>query len=578
LAPDALEKVVDALELRELEAGAWCLREGDDADGLYVALHGRLEVVSAGEPRHELTRGDVFGELALLSGEPRSAGVRAVRDSEVVVLSAEAFGRFVEGDPGAVRQMARVVIRRLLAPASGPTARPVGTLGLLATPDSAGLLAEVARDLTEALAPEGPTVLVDLDAAPARRHRAAWAHDLEADHRFVVYVATPTQGEWFDWCRRQSDRVVVVADAVAGSPSEVASLLRSAGGRAGPGSAAPAAPSSTLLLLVHSPGTARPARTARWLHAVPVGSHLQLRRHHRADTGRVARLCTGRGVGLVLGGGGPRGLAHIGVLQALEDLHVPVDAVGGTSIGALVGSGYALGYDGAECERRTFAAIARAGRLFPPTLPVLSVSSPRKVNQVLEEILARGRAEDCWLPTFAVSANLSRAEVVVHERGPLVHNVRASIAIPGILPPVRSGGDLLVDGGVLDNLPVDVMRSRPGIGTVIAVDVGVDAEMAAPGDYRETASGFGLLADRLVRRGDIARPPTALEIMFRAKDLAARRIQMDLLAHNQPDLLLRPPVLETGMFDFAGARHLIGAAREHAVAELKEHGWDTRDW
>jgi predicted acylesterase/phospholipase RssA len=186
--------------------------------------------------------------------------------------------------------------------------------------------------------------------------------------------------------------------------------------------------------------------------------------------------------------------------------------------------------------------------------------------------------EACWLPYFSVSANLTRAEVVIHDHGPLAAAVRASLSLPGILPPVRSGDDLLVDGGVMNNLPVDVMRAFPGVGTVVAVDVGVGVEMGAPRGYQETPSGWTLLLERLVRGRTAVRTPTALEILFRAKDLAALRNQRDVLAACAPDLLVRPPVAASSMFDFTGSLHLIEEAYHHTLDQLEAGGWDDRDW
>ena len=151
----------------------------------------------------------------------------------------------------------------------------------------------------------------------------------------------------------------------------------------------------------------------------------------------MARLLTGQGLGLVLGGGGPRGFAHLGVMQALDEAGVEVDAVGGTSIGAIMAGLRAMDLDHEARRERATTALVHSGNLFSPTLPVLSLSSARRVRRLLEDPRYFGDVaiEQCWLPYFCVSANLTRAETVVHDRGPMAAAVRASLSLPGVFPP-----------------------------------------------------------------------------------------------------------------------------------------------
>ena len=336
-------------------------------------------------------------------------------------------------------------------------------------------------------------------------------------------------------------------------------------------------------VLVHPPGTERPlaaslpvplasARTLHVRRAGPPGpgAHGGAAPLLGSDLGRAARVLSGRAQGLVLGGGGPRGFAHLGVLQALDDAHIPVDMVAGTSIGAIMSAARAMDLTAEDRRRRTLDAFVESGRLFPPTFPMLSFTSGRKIKLLLEEPQNFGTRtiEECWLPFFCVSANLTRAETVVHERGSLATAVRASMALPGILPPVPWGRDLLVDGGVLNNLPVDLMRARVGRGQVIAVDLTVPVEVEAPLGYRDTPSGWGLLWDR-VRRAprDL---PLLPGVLMRAKELASIATQRELLASNPPDVVIRPDVADCPMFDFAAAADLIDIAYRQTMARLDD--------
>ena len=202
----------------------------------------------------------------------------------------------------------------------------------------------------------------------------------------------------------------------------------------------------------------------------PVPFHFHIRLHSEADIARVARCLTGRGLGIVLSGGGARGFAHIGVIKALRQARIPIDLIGGTSMGAIVAAGVALEWDDKEMYERMHDGFVRSNPVNDYAVPVVALIKGRKVERRLRRHFARTRVEDMWRPYFAVASNLSNGDVAVMRRGPLWRALRASIAIPGLLPPVIESGDVLTDGGVMNNLPCDIMD---GIrrGPVIGVDV-----------------------------------------------------------------------------------------------------------
>jgi len=240
-----------------------------------------------------------------------------------------------------------------------------------------------------------------------------------------------------------------------------------------------------------------------------------------------------------------------------------------------MGAFRALDLDADTPERWALNGFVESGNLFPPTLPLLSYSSARKVRQLLESdrYLGDRTFEETWIPFFCVSANLTRAEVVVHERGSLATAVRASLSLPGIFPPVRFGTDFLVDGGVLNNLPVDIMRQHFRAGSIVAVDLAVGEEVSAAPSYRETPSGWSLLLKRLAKRQNVGTTPLSLSVLMRARELAGIRAQRQILAEWPPDLLVRPDVSRTSMFDFKGALHLIDVGRQATLAALEAGGW-----
>jgi predicted acylesterase/phospholipase RssA len=319
------------------------------------------------------------------------------------------------------------------------------------------------------------------------------------------------------------------------------------------------------LAIVHGDGSGD--ATSPWL----VGRSVRAWHHigdSKADLDRLARRLAGQATGLVLGGGGARGFAHLGVLRALQQTGVEVDAVGGSSIGGVMAAFLAMGWDDATRVRKAMAAFVETRRLIGLTLPVVSLSSARRLTRLLQDDDNFGAAsiEDLHLPFFSVSARMSDGAAVVHDRGPLWWALRATVSIPGVLPPVFDNGDLLVDGGALNMLPVDVMRSRMD-GRVIAVELRGQAPTRRPTPFDPAISGWTALSRRLRPHGSPLRLPGPAATVLRAKDLAGKQAHRERVA--AADVLLRPPIDGVDTLDFRAAPPLIDAAYRYTVEALE---------
>ncbi|MEJ2604825.1 MAG: cyclic nucleotide-binding domain-containing protein, partial [Gammaproteobacteria bacterium] len=478
--PDAM---ADAIEFLTLPSGEDLFRQGDPADDACIVMSGLLRVAVDREDGSEqvintVRSGEIVGEMALLSGEPRSATVFAVRDSILARIPRQEFDRLIDIYPGAMKSLTRIIIARLERQSSVAVRREnLHTNIALVAADSSVRLDAVAERLAATMETFGETILLDpdrvdrelnqpgicrvADSASAYPRLAEWLHELTERHRYVLYRADADWSAWTERCVRQADHVVIVADGAADpAPGAVERRLPECWRRG-------REPQRSLVLL-HPTELDRPRGTARWLSARDVDGVYHVRRGNTGDADRLSRILAGRAVGLVLGGGGARGFAHLGVFRALEELGLPVDMIGGASIGAPVAIPTTWGCD---AERARELVRSSFSSLLDYTLPVASLLSGRRITRNIYESMASWDIEDLWLPFFCVSTNLTAARTVVHSRGNLAHAVRASVAIPGVLPPVPHEGDLLVDGGVLNNLPIDVMRRVNPTGTVIAIDV-----------------------------------------------------------------------------------------------------------
>ena len=247
------------------------------------------------------------------------------------------------------------------------------------------------------------------------------------------------------------------------------------------------------LILLHPATTHQPQGTARWLAPRSLHAHHHVRLGVGADVARLARHLTERAVGVVFSGGGAKGLAHIGALAAMQEAGVTVDRVAGTSQGALIAGLVALLLDEEAMVERCIQVTDRIGY----TLPLVSLASGRNWTRAMKRLYGEVYIEDLWLPYLSLSASLSRNEPVVHDAGPLWRAVRASTSIPGLLPPIQVDEDLLVDGGVISNVPIDVMRERIGGGTIWALDVNTHESTRRYPRLQGSVSGWQVLQQRL---------------------------------------------------------------------------------
>jgi NTE family protein/lysophospholipid hydrolase len=275
------------------------------------------------------------------------------------------------------------------------------------------------------------------------------------------------------------------------------------------------------------------------------------------------RRLVGRPTGLVLSGGGARGIAHVGVIAALVEAGVAIDYVCGTSMGAIFGAGLALGFDVDRMQRELHELFSSPFALYDLTIPISSLLAGRKLDRVLHEQLGDADIEDLWLPFFCVSTDLAHAKMIVHERGCLWKSVRASSSIPGIFPPLPLDGRTLVDGGLVDNLPIDVIADRCR-GPIIAVDVFPYGDPSFERPSGRVARWLRGLRTRV--RGEQASPPL-FDILVRSTLIGSKVRQQGAMTR-EDICYLEPPVAEFGALQWRAYRALFDAGLRYARDEL----------
>lgn len=544
--PEAAQlQLLAAAEWRALPGGDVLFYEGEPADAAYLVLSGSLGAFRASSEGPEriglMVLGESVGELGVLTQRPRAATVRALRDSEVLRLSATDLEALGASCPEALLVLSRLALRRLSEPHNAEIrATPPRTFALL--PQCPGIdLRGFAATLATTLGRYGRVqILTEAD----RGQSAAVYHAMEKEARFLFYLADGSDPGWRDLCRRQSDARLYLGRA-GDAPVPPGELLEP------PGDDAFSAPAH--LILLHG-RTFTFGAGGRWQRLRP---RAQL--HHvrdDADIARIGRLLCGQSLGLVLSGGGARGFAHLGVIKALQEAGFAIDAVGGTSIGAVIGAGLAAGWSLEEMLEKFRRCFYDTNPLSDYTLPLIALVAGRKAARLLRETFGEREIEDLVLPYFCVSANLTQGKVALHRQGKLWQWLRASIAIPGILPPVLFGGEVFVDGGVIDNLPVGFMRYLHQ-GESIAVDIGGDHAVGAMLDEFQLPSLPRLVLEWVQMR----RRPSLAQILLRAGMVNSASTALD--ARAQCSLLLTPPLEDVGLLEWHSFYRAIDRGYQH---------------
>lgn len=532
------EAVAERTSVVSVAAGEWLFRQGDDADALYVVRTGRLEIVDETPGREpsvlrELRSGSALGELALVSKSQRTASVRVRRDARLLRIGRDEFETILDASPAFSRTLLRTLADWL---GNGRTAavthgRVPATIAVIAL-DEVAAATRIEQELAKRLAELATVSYVTRDAVSESADPGLVLSELldsaEARHRHVLLAGEMAgTGAWVQSCIRQADRVLLV---VADPPApELCATWR--------------LPSGADVVLLGPVDTA----TKRLLDDIQPRVTYRLRPgpQRSTDIAALARRLAGRAVGLVLSGGGARCFAHIGVIEELRDAGVQIDRIGGTSMGAFIGALLAQDMTPEEIDARCFEEWVRRNPVGDYRLPRTSLIRGQRARAMLERNFP-GSIEDLPRGFFSTSVDLISARPVHHRRGRLALAIGASMALPIFVEPVVLDNMLLLDGGLMDNLPSEAMASD-GEGPVIAVDVGEPAVRALAPDQQPTV-------------------PSLTETIYKVMLLGETE---DAYRHSFADLLIRPDFDGVGILEFHMIDHMREAGRRATQAALE---------
>ena len=562
LAGFALDTLASCAECVTVRGGEALFTIGDEPKALYLVAAGRLHaVLPNGQITGHIGRLEPIGEIGVLSGEPRGATIIARRDSLLYCFSRESFHAFVLDHPAALLAISKVLIARLrqnAREAKLQNLRQTRTFAVIAG-DASMSTATLVTALCREFAPFGKVARIDaasIDAAlgtgisetpcttgPADARLLEWLSRLEASHDYVVFDASGNAA-WQQRALHQADRVLVLGRAHQQPDAAYAAALQSQQLRA---------PLDVVLLHTHSA-----AACLAWRQAYRAQGHYYLRPEHPGDIASVARQLTGRGLGVVLGGGGARGFAHVGLLRALDELALPIDLIGGTSMGGFIAALHAYGYDWRSVSEVLRETFVKRNLLNDYMFPRVALIEGKKLRRRLIDIFGETQAEQLAKPFFCVTTNLTKGVAMVHSEGPLADWIATTMCIPGVAPPVAYKGDLLADGAVVNSLPTDVMQAL-GRGPIIASDVSTEGSVAAPGVE-------GPDFEAVFRNNGGAKRVNLIDILFRVSTLTSESGVKARAA--RADLYLRMPVGSIHTFDWKLLEQIVDKGYRHALEKV----------
>lgn len=551
-----------------LGVGSTLYRQGEPGTSMHIVLSGRLQVrVGMTDGNERIVAypqpGDAVGEMSMLTDAGRAATVVAVRDTMLGMIDRADIETVVGKDPRAFHNIAKMIIARLTG-AQGHIARKQGTRTVMLVPiHQSADIASFASGLRQALLPFGSVLHLNSRTAAQRLGGATEENygrmldDCERAYDFVLLETDRTPSSWTRICYGYADKIALLADATMGP--EVTELERWMFEKVG----ADRSYADVELVLIHRDSTL-PTRTHMWLAPRGVKRHFHVRIGDGDSVGRVARFLSDNALGLVLAGGGARGFAHLGAIRALHQCGIAVDAIGGASFGALVATGLGRGLGDEQIFEELQRAFSYDDPLSDYTIPIVSLVRGEHLDDILRTRLPMD-IEDLWLPYFAVSSDLSANQVRVHERGPLWRAVRASISLPAILPPVLENGHLLIDGGVLNNLPVDVMREMMR-GPIVAVDLAVEREYGASHEF--VPSGTEYIKSRLLPGRRPIDAPTVSRVILQVTTMASRK-EVER-ARQLADIYLNPPLGDYDFLDWGSMREIEDVGYQHSLPRVQD--------
>uniref|UniRef100_A0A2S2NHV6 Neuropathy target esterase sws n=1 Tax=Schizaphis graminum TaxID=13262 RepID=A0A2S2NHV6_SCHGA len=596
-----------ALDWLFIESGRAVYRQGEESDSTFIVLSGRLRsVITHENGKKELVaeygKGDLVGIVEVITQTPRGTTVMAVRDSELAKLPEGLFNAIKKRFPGVVSTLINLLGHRILGTWQKPTisktldTRPTqsnfSTIAIVPISDDVPLTS-FTYELYHSLCSIRSTLRLTSEFVRSILGKSimdlnneyrltTWLAQQEDQYKIALYQCDYSFSSWTQRCIRQADCILLVTlgnkQPTLGKYEKDIERL--------------ALRTHKELILIHREDSDLPSNTVEWLNIRSwVSSHhhvqcpkrifskrsvsvisdqyekiLKTEVNIHSDYSRLARWLTGTSVGLVLGGGGARGAAHIGMIKAIQEAGIPIDMVGGVSIGAFMGAVWCSERDIIGMTRKASSwaesMTNRWRQVLDLTWPSTSMLTGQYFNHTLISALGETQIEDLWLPYFTITTDISASKMRIHTHGSLWRYVRSSMSLSGYMPPLCDpiDGHLLLDGGYINNLPADIMRNL-GAKHVLAIDVGSQDDMDFT-NYGDSLSGFWLLWKRFNPFTASVKVPNLEDIQSRLAYVSCVR-QLEVVKTSDYCQYIRPPIDKYKTLQFKSFEEIKEVGYQH---------------
>ena len=568
-----------------LEDNSNLFNYGEKSDSFYLLVTGLLkayipkkgELIEVGE----IYEGEVIGEMGILTNEARSASIFATRDSVVFKIDLEKANEIIMQYPLVLLQVATKIADRLRKVQHSNERHRTDIHSIVQLSSGKNHTKEIisiGNSLIDSMNKFNRSIVVsskkvneilNIESINAELERDKFYPALDdlvdnftKENRYLLLLCDEEYTPWTTWCLAISDKNIFVVEESAGvsntellnkmnlSEKDIPIHLHD----------------EKQLIIYHQSKNSFPSKTSSIIEMLPkISNHYHMSINNKNDSDRVSRLIAKKGIGLCLSGGGAKGNAHIGVYKALIEHNIPIDAVCGTSAGGIVASLIAFGYDPETIISRLKETYKR-NSFKEYTIPVTSIIATKKVIQDAIFLGNDMDIEDLWIPYFSIAVNISKSKLDVIDKGPVYKATRATAALPGILLPVIKDTSFLVDGGLINNMPGDIMLKKYG-GKLISVSVSPQEDLDAKfNDFPNQSSYFIKKLLRMNKKFPHEIPGLS-NILMRSIFVASSNKIKEVI--DLSDLFLDLQVKDVGLLEFEKIDESVEFGYEYAMKKLK---------
>lgn len=563
LSPDQLRVIAPLFLEESFPAGTVIIYQGKHSNGIYFLRSGRLAVrVQRPEGRETvayLQPGAVFGELSFITGRTCSADVEVVVDAEVAWLPKEAVAKLPQQREAILRGMMTVLAERLHDTTTRGTRAAESPVVLLSNGKGWEAPYSFAAELGNSLARQTrrETLVVNIGAgAPAPQLRPLSPKAFQCDFaaaRAPETTRTELAAKLSDWKQRFTNVILnPVGEEMSGIHEHIGPFADYRGDLLGAGETAPGELGHKRFVVASAAGGSLPILSGNSQMIWDAAESEKAYRSQKPVGARflrtidsIARFIADLQVGIALGGGAAWGWAHIGVLSVIEQAGLPVDVVAGCSMGTVIGTLRCSGRSLDELREIAHFWRNRTRRFIEWRVWRMQLLQEKMVRKIFTQYFGDRAVNQLEIPFWANAVDICNGKEHTIQSGSVVDSVRASIALPGLLPPFETEGHMLVDAGIMDPVPVGLVR-RMGARYALAVNAMAPLE-AQPVNRRYPFNMF--------------------DVMFRCTRIMGHEIGQ-ARAEASANVLMIPPVRNISMLQFERSQEIIDCGRKVAEENL----------